>query len=98
MLLLCWVTCTLMTLYCLASSARAAVLVMSKAFECHGNYMYIKCISTNRFSRNPSKTTLSGIWLAIRHHFATIAAGLTILYFPPDVRDLGITLDQELTF
>src|SRR5678815_1500850 len=58
-------------------------------------------MSTNRLRLNPSKTQF--IWLGTRQQLAkldlpTIAADFPQFVFSSVVRDLGVTLDQELTF
>ena len=57
-------------------------------------------MSTNRLRLNPSKTQF--IWLGTRQRLAkldlsTIAADFPHFAFSSVVRDLGVTLDQELT-
>src|SRR5688572_21728971 len=58
-------------------------------------------MSSNRLRLNPSKTQF--IWLGTRQQLAkldlsTIAADFPQFVFSSVVRDLGVTLDQELTF
>src|ERR1700733_14427138 len=58
-------------------------------------------MSTNRLRLNPSKTKF--IWLGTRQQLskldlAAIATEFPHLTFSSVVRDLGVTLDQELTF
>ena len=58
-------------------------------------------MSTNHLRLNPSKTQF--IWLGTRQQLAkldlsTIASDFPQFVFSSVVRDLGVTLDQELTF
>src|SRR6218665_1725420 len=58
-------------------------------------------MSSNRLSLNPSKTQL--IWLGTRQQllkldFALLAAQFPQLTFLTSVRDLGVTLDNTLSF
>src|SRR6218665_859866 len=58
-------------------------------------------MSTNRLRHNPSKTQF--IWFGTRQQLVKLGLSAIVADFPyfifsPDVRDLGVTLDQELTF
>src|SRR6218665_164453 len=58
-------------------------------------------MSTNCLRLNPSKTQF--IWFGTRQqlvklHLSVFAADFSHFIFSPVVRDLGVTLDQELTF
>src|SRR6218665_3769127 len=83
-------------LHCPASNATSAVLAISKTLDVLETWM-----STNRLRLNPSKTQF--IWFGTRQQLAkldlsAIAADFPHFIFSPVVRDLGLTLDQELTF
>src|SRR6218665_3554653 len=83
-------------LHCPASNATSAVLAISKTLDVLETWM-----STNRLRLNPSKTQF--IWFGTRQQLAKldlspIAADFPHFIFSPVVRDLGVTLDQELTF
>ena len=84
-------------LYCPASNATAAVLAINKTLDVLETWM-----STNRLRLNPSKTQF--IWFGPRQQLAKLylsaiaAADFPHFIFSPVVRDLGVTLDQELTF
>ena len=83
-------------LHCLATNATDAVRAMSLALGALEAWM-----SSNRLRLNPSKTQF--IWLGTRQQLAkldlsTIAADFPQFVFSSVVRDLGVTLDQELTF
>ena len=53
-------------------------------------------MSSNRLRLNSSKTQF--IWLGTRQQLAKIAQEFPQFTFSSSVRDLGVTLDQELTF
>ena len=83
-------------LHCLASDAAPTVRAMSRALDVLGAWM-----SSNRLRLNPSKTQF--IWLGTRQQLAKIDLAALATEFPQfafstTVRDLGVTLDQELTF
>ena len=82
--------------HCLASAAAAAVREISRAMQTLEAWM-----SSNRLRLNPNKTQY--IWLGTRQQLAKINLEALALEFPwitfsSSVRDLGVTLDQELTF
>src|ERR1700733_7399435 len=82
--------------HCFALDAIPAIRVMNQALGSLEAWM-----STNRLRLNPSKTKF--IWLGTRQQLskldlAAIAADFPHLTFSSVVRDLGVTLDQELTF
>src|SRR6218665_2279400 len=77
--------------HCPASNATSAVLAISKTLDVLETWM----------STNPSKTQF--IWFGTRQQLAkldlsAIAADFPHFIFSPVVCDLGVTLDQELTF
>src|SRR6218665_4006261 len=83
-------------LHCPASNATSAVLPISKTSDVLETWM-----STNRLRLNLSKTQF--IWFGTRQQLAkldlsAISADFSHFIFSPVVRDLGVTLDQELTF
>jgi len=83
-------------IHCLATQADAAVGTMSRAMETLQSWM-----SSNRLRLNPTKTHL--IWLGTPQPLSKIdLTSLALKYpnftFSTSVRDLGVTLDQELTF
>src|SRR6218665_489288 len=83
-------------LHCLASDAMAAVQAMTFAPGGLGGW-----IVTNRLRLNPSKTQY--IWLGTRQQLAKLDLAAMALRFPRiafslTVRDLRLTLDQQLTF
>jgi hypothetical protein len=76
--------------------AAAAIRVVGRAMDALVTWM-----SSNRLRLNPSKTQF--IWLGTRQQLAKINLGGLAAEFPQftfstSVRDLGVTLDQELTF
>jgi exonuclease III len=82
--------------HCSAGQAVTAVGAIERATETLQNWM-----STNRLRLNPTKTQL--IWLGTRQQLAKIDLEALALKYPhltfsSSVRDLGVTLDQELTF
>jgi hypothetical protein len=83
-------------IHCLAAQADAVVGTMSRAMETLHSWM-----SSNRLRLNPTKTQL--IWLGTPQQLSKIdLASLALKYphftFSTSVRDLGVILDQELTF
>ena len=83
-------------LHCPASDATAAVSAMSKTYGVLKTWM-----STSRLRLSPSKTQF--IWFGTRQQLAkldlsAIAADFPNFIFSSVVPDLGVTLDQELTF
>ena len=83
-------------LHCLAPAAISTVRVMSRAMETLEAWM-----SSNRLRLNSSKTQF--IWFGTRQQLAKIDLKVLAQEFPQftfssSVRDLGVTLDQELTF
>ena len=82
--------------HCLASDALVTVRAMSLAMESLGAWM-----SSNRLRLNSLKTQF--IWLGTRQQLAkldmaALATAFPHFVFSSVVRDLGVTLDQELTF
>ena len=82
--------------HCPASDAVVTVRAMSLAMEALGAWM-----SSNRLRLNSSKTQF--IWLGTRQQLAkldmaALATAFPHFVFSSVVRDLGVTLDQELTF
>src|SRR6218665_3171466 len=82
--------------HCSAGQAICAVEAISQAVDTLQAWM-----SSNRLRLNPTQTQF--IWFGTRQQFAKIGLGsLAIKYphftFSSSVRDLGVTLDQELTF
>jgi len=82
--------------HCLAGQAISTVGTMSRTIETLQAWM-----SSNRLRLNPSKTQL--IWLGTRQQrakvdLASIASKYPHLSFSSSVRNLGVTIDQELTF
>src|SRR6218665_739881 len=82
--------------HCRASDAAATARAMSIAMEALGTWM-----SSNRLRFNSLKTKF--IWLGTRQQLAkldmvALAANFPHFIFSSVVRDLGVTLDQELTF
>jgi ribonuclease P/MRP protein subunit RPP40 len=82
--------------HCPASAATDAVREICRAMETLEAWM-----SSNRLRLNPTKTQY--IWFGTRQQLAKIDMKALALEFPlvtfsPFVRDLGIILDQELTF
>ena len=82
--------------HCSASAAADAVREICRAMETLEAWM-----SSNRLRLNPTKTQY--IWFGTRQQLAKIDMDALALEFPlitfsPFVRDLGIILDQELTF
>src|ERR1043165_8729640 len=80
--------------HCPASDAVITVRAMSLAMEALGTWM-----SSNRLRLNSSKTQF--IWLGTRQQLAkldmaAIATAFPHFVFSSEVRDLGVTLDQEL--
>src|SRR6218665_4181602 len=83
-------------LHCLASDAMAAIPAMTLATGA-----LVAWMSSNRLRLNPSKTQY--IWLCTRQQLAKLDLVAMALRFPHlafslTVRDLGLTLDQQLTF
>src|SRR6218665_3161233 len=81
--------------HCPASDALVTASAMSRTLEALGSWM-----SSNRLRLNPHKTQF--IWLGTRQQLAKLdIVALTSAFphftFPSTVRDLGVTLDQELT-
>src|SRR6218665_482592 len=81
--------------HCPASDALVTVSAMSRTMEALGSSM-----SSKRLRLNPHKTQF--IWLATRYKLAKLdVVALTSAFphftFSSTVRDLGVTLDQELT-
>src|SRR6218665_1537258 len=81
--------------HCLASDALVTVSATSRTMEALGSWM-----SSNRFRLNPHKTQF--IWLGTCQQLAKLdMIALTSAFphftFSSTVRDLGVTLDQELT-
>src|SRR6218665_2429156 len=76
-----------------ASNATAATLAMSKTSGVLKTWM-----STNHLRLNPSKTQF--IWFGTRQQLdlSSTAADFYHFIFSPVAHDLGVTLDQELTF
>src|SRR6218665_587751 len=86
-------------LHCLESNAMAAVPAMTLATgEAAG--ALVDWMSSNCLRLNPSTTQY--IWMGTQQHvkldLASIAASFPHIEFSVTVRDLGVTLDQELTF
>jgi len=82
--------------HCLPSNAISAVRVMSGTMDALEAWM-----SSNRLRLNPSKTKF--IWLGTRKQvakldFTTLTSEFPHYAFSTTVRDLGVQLDQELTF
>src|SRR6218665_3988229 len=82
--------------HCSAGQAIRAVEAISQAIDTLQAW-----ISSNRLPLNPTKTQF--IWFGTRQQLAKIDLGsLAVKYphftFSSSVRDLGVTLDQELTF
>jgi len=68
---------------------------------CNCNRLFAYSDGTNRLNLNPSKTQL--IWFGTWQQLLKLDHKLTVSTFPdftflPSVRDLGVTLDSELTF
>src|SRR5688572_6004831 len=83
-------------LHCSASDAASAVRLMSLATDTLSAWL-----SSNRLRLNPLKTQF--IWLGTRQQLAKLdlnllAAEFPLISFSTSVRDLGVILDQELTF
>src|SRR5688572_4812114 len=83
-------------LHCRASAAITEARAMNRAMEALEAWM-----SSNRLRLNPSKTQF--IWLGTRQQLAKIDLAALATEFPQfafstTVRDLGVTIDQELTF
>ena len=82
--------------HCHAADAISSVSLMSHAIDALSSWM-----ASNRLLLNPSKTQF--IWLGTRRQLASIDLHLLTETFPHisfslTVRDLGVTLDQELNF
>src|SRR6218665_3940916 len=80
--------------HCPASDALVTVSAMSRTMEALGSWM-----SSNRLRLTPHKTQF--IWLGTRQHLTKLdMVALTFAFphftFSSTVRDLGVTLDQEL--
>src|SRR6218665_1062724 len=83
-------------LHCLASDAMAAIQAMTLATGA-----LVAWMSSNRLRLNPSKTHY--IWLGTRQQLAKLDLAAMAVRFPHiavslTVRDMGLTLDQQLTF
>src|SRR6218665_278679 len=81
--------------HCPASDALVTVSAMSRTMEALGSWMSSNCLRLN-----PHKTQF--IWLGTRQQLAKLdMVALTSAFphftFSSTVRDLGVTLDQELT-
>src|SRR6218665_2128925 len=84
--------------HCSAGRAISAVETISQAIETLQAWM-----SSNGLHLNPTKRSLSGSVGPTRQQLAKIDLGLLATKYPhftfsSFVRDLGVTLDQELTF
>jgi hypothetical protein len=82
--------------HCLPSNAIEAVRIMSGTLDALETWM-----SSNRLRLNPSKTKF--IWLGTRQQLAkldlfSLASEFPDFTFATTVHDLGVQLDQELTF
>jgi hypothetical protein len=82
--------------HCPAVNAVSAAHSMQLAIDSLGSWM-----SSNRLRLNPSKTQF--IWLGTRQQLAKIdlcaqSTNFPLFSFSTSVRDLGVILDQELTF
>src|SRR6218665_3718716 len=82
--------------HCLASDARSAILSVSRATGLLNEW-----ISSNRLCLNPLKTQY--IWFGTRQQLAkldlvSLAHEFPTFVFSTSVRDLGVILDQELSF
>ena len=83
-------------LHCLASDAMAAIQAMTLATGA-----LVVWMSLNRLRLNPSRTKY--IWLGTRQQLAKLdlaamAVSFSHIDFSLTLRDLGLTLDQQLTF
>lgn len=83
-------------LHCSAKDALSAVGLMSSATDTLSAWL-----SSNRLRLNPLKTQF--IWLGTRQQLAkldlnSLSAEFPLISFSTSVRDLGVILDQELTF
>jgi len=83
-------------LHCSVKDALSAVRLMSRATDTLSAWL-----SSNRLRLNPLKTQF--IWLGTRQQLAKLdlnllAAEFPLISFSTSVRDLGVILDQELTF
>ena len=83
-------------LHCSVRDALSAVRSMSRATDTLSAWL-----SSNRLRLNPLKTQF--IWLGTRQQLAKLdlnllAAEFPLISFSTSVRDLGVILDQELTF
>src|SRR6218665_640467 len=81
--------------HCLASEALVTLNAMSRTMEALGSWM-----SSNRLRLNPVKTQF--IWLGTRRQLAkldlvALTSACPHFTFSSTVRDLGVTLNQELT-
>src|SRR6218665_2309673 len=82
--------------HCSASEAASAIRTMSQATDA-----LIAWMSSNRLLLNPHKTQY--IWLGTRQQLdkldsESLSAEFPIFLFSTSVRDLGVILDQELSF
>src|SRR6218665_2467093 len=82
--------------HCSASEAASAIRTMSRATDALNSWM-----SSNRLLLNPHKTQY--IWLATRQQlykldYESLSAEFPTFLFSTSVRDLGVILDQELSF
>src|SRR6218665_1069870 len=79
--------------HCSASRAASAIRTMSQATDALNAWM-----SSNRLLLNPHKTQY--IWLGTRQQLdpESLSAEFPTFLFSTSVRDLGVILDQELSF
>src|SRR6218665_3460148 len=79
--------------HCSASGAASAIRTMSHATDALNAWM-----SSNRLLLNPHKTQY--IWLGTRQQLdsESLSAEFPTFLFSTSVRDLGVILDQELSF
>ena len=83
-------------IHCPATKAPSSVLAMQIAIDSLQSWM-----SINRLRLNPSKTEF--IWLGTRQQlakidFSALSTAFPLFSFSTSVRDLGVILDQELSF